>query len=395
MEMVPGRPRRAGHRRAGHPDRRHRRRPGLRRPGAGLAGRDGAAAGQDGALRQAVRAARPDPRAGRRDLRRGGRQRGRSRPPSTRSPTPPSRHPRRHREGRRAASPSSPGSAPRSRPGTGSGSSPTMGALHAGHASLVEQARALSDTVVVSIFVNPLQFGPGEDYARYPRPLEADLERCAALGVDLVFVPAVSRPLPAGPPGHASAPATMGTVLEGAVRPGHFDGVLTVVLKLLQPGPAPGRRLRPQGRPAARLRAADGASTSTSTSGSSGRPTVREPDGLALSSRNVFLSPADRRPGAEPGGRAEKAAAQSNAGRGARRRLGGAEQGRAWTRRSSSTTSRRSTRRRSPRWRADTGATCCWSSPRRSASTRLIDNTTLHYPEPIAPLAVPRLPSPR
>ena len=73
-----------------------------------------------------------------------------------------------------------------------------MGALHAGHASLIEQAQALSDTVVVSIFVNPLQFGPGEDYARYPRPLEADLERCAELGVDLVFVPAVGDLYPPG-----------------------------------------------------------------------------------------------------------------------------------------------------------------------------------------------------
>ena len=88
---------------------------------------------------------------------------------------------------------------------------------------LVEQARALSDTVVVSIFVNPLQFGPDEDYARYPRPLEADLERCAALGVDLVFVPAVSDLYPPGRQVSISA-GTMGTVLEGAARPGHFEG---------------------------------------------------------------------------------------------------------------------------------------------------------------------------
>jgi pantoate--beta-alanine ligase len=169
---------------------------------------------------------------------------------------------------------------------------PTMGALHAGHAALVEQARELCDTVVVSIFVNPLQFGPNEDYARYPRPLEADLERCAELGVDLVFVPAVSDLYPPGRQVSVSA-GTMGTVLEGAARPGHFDGVLTVVLKLLN-------LVRPQvavfGQKDAQQLACIQRMVVDLNLGVRvvGAPTVREPDGLALSSRNVFLTPTER-----------------------------------------------------------------------------------------------------
>src|SRR5947207_1925877 len=108
---------------------------------------------------------------------------------------------------------------------------PTMGALHEGHRSLIRLARSVGEAVAVSIFVNPLQFGPGEDYARYPRPLEDDLEVCEAEGVDVVFVPSVTDLYPPGRQVTLDAGA-LGSVLEGRSRPGHFNGVLTVVLKL-------------------------------------------------------------------------------------------------------------------------------------------------------------------
>ena len=163
---------------------------------------------------------------------------------------------------------------------------------------------------MVSIFVNPLQFGPDEDYARYPRPLEADLERCAELGVDLVFVPAVGDLYPAGRQVAVSA-GTMGTVLEGASRPAHFDGVLTVVLKLLN-------LVRPQVAVFGRKDAQQLACVARMAVDLNldvrivGAPTVREPDGLALSSRNVFLSPADRGLALSLVGALEKAEAQSS-----------------------------------------------------------------------------------
>ena len=116
---------------------------------------------------------------------------------------------------------------------------PTMGALHDGHASLVRAARAAtSGPVVVSIFVNPMQFAPTEDLDRYPRTLDADLEVCAAEGVDVVFAPSVEEMYPGGfshdsvHDGVTVAPGTLATILDGASRPGHFDGVLTVVAKL-------------------------------------------------------------------------------------------------------------------------------------------------------------------
>src|SRR5690606_36376038 len=108
---------------------------------------------------------------------------------------------------------------------------PTMGALHEGHRSLVRLARERADHVVVSVFVIPLQFGPDEDFSRYPRTLEADLEVCAAEGVAVVFAPAAEAMYP--PDRSISVTAgPMGSIVEGAFRPGHFDGVLTVVLKL-------------------------------------------------------------------------------------------------------------------------------------------------------------------
>ena len=137
---------------------------------------------------------------------------------------------------------------------------PTMGALHEGHRELMRHARRMpgSTVTVVSIFVNPLQFGPNEDLARYPRPLEADLAACREEGVELVFTPGVADMYPAGAD-TVVTPGVLGTELEGAVRPGHFAGVLTVVVEAL-PHRRPGRRvLRREGLPAARPRPEDGA----------------------------------------------------------------------------------------------------------------------------------------
>ncbi len=109
---------------------------------------------------------------------------------------------------------------------------PTMGALHKGHLSLMREARRSADAVAVSIFVNPLQFGPGEDFDRYPRTFDADVEACAAEGVDLIFAPTRDVMYPDEPQVTLKS-GPMGEVVEGAARPGHFDGMLTVVLKLL------------------------------------------------------------------------------------------------------------------------------------------------------------------
>ncbi|MDQ1634267.1 MAG: pantoate--beta-alanine ligase, partial [Frankiaceae bacterium] len=108
---------------------------------------------------------------------------------------------------------------------------PTMGALHGGHASLMRFARAECASVVTTIFVNPLQFGPGEDFDRYPRTLDADLALCTAEGVDLVFAPDVEDMYPGGEPLVRIDPGPLGQRLEGESRPGHFAGMLTVVAK--------------------------------------------------------------------------------------------------------------------------------------------------------------------
>lgn len=171
---------------------------------------------------------------------------------------------------------------------------PTMGALHAGHLELIRHARRApgSTVVAVSIFVNPLQFGADEDLDRYPRPLEADLDACRAEGVELVFLPGAADMYPEGADTTVT-PGPLAAQLEGVVRPGHFAGVLTVVAKLFHvvaPDVAYfgekdyqqlvliGRMVRDLGFPLSIV----------------GVPTVREPDGLALSSRNAFLSAADR-----------------------------------------------------------------------------------------------------
>ena len=169
---------------------------------------------------------------------------------------------------------------------------PTMGALHEGHLSLVRLARGVADVVIMSIFVNPLQFGPSEDYARYPRTLDVDLAKAEAAGVDIVFTPSVAEIYPAGRQISINAGA-IGAVLEGAARPGHFDGVLTVVLKLLnivRPDIAVFGRKDAQQLACIRRMVLD-LNLDTDIVGA---PIVREPDGLAMSSRNRFLSPAER-----------------------------------------------------------------------------------------------------
>jgi pantoate--beta-alanine ligase len=175
---------------------------------------------------------------------------------------------------------------------------PTMGALHEGHVALVRRAReevGADGAVVVSIFVNPTQFAPGEDLDRYPRTLEADLEACAAAGADVVFTPSVEEMYPTGlgEAGITVDPGQLGGILEGAVRPTHFRGVLTVVAKLfglVRPdvavfGQKDYQQLALITRMAAEL---------CQDVEVVGAPTVREPDGLALSSRNRYLDPEQR-----------------------------------------------------------------------------------------------------
>lgn len=170
---------------------------------------------------------------------------------------------------------------------------PTMGALHEGHRSLIRHACNHASTCAVSIFVNPLQFGPGEDYERYPRTLPADIEVCAEEGVGLVFVPTAEVMYPT-PDARVTVDAgEMGAIVEGAVRPGHFNGVLTVVLKLInmvQPDVAVFGEKDAQQLALIRRMVAD----LNVPVGIVGAPTVREEDGLALSSRNRYLSAAER-----------------------------------------------------------------------------------------------------
>lgn len=173
---------------------------------------------------------------------------------------------------------------------------PTMGALHDGHESLMRHARPLADTLVVSIFVNPTQFAAGEDFTTYPRTLDDDLARCAAAGVDVVFVPEVDQMYPTGFGDDLVTvdPGPLGAVLEGAVRPTHFRGVLTVVAKLFG-------LVRPQiavfGEKDYQQLALIRQMSDTLCLGVEviGCPTVREPDGLAMSSRNRYLDADDRR----------------------------------------------------------------------------------------------------
>jgi len=170
---------------------------------------------------------------------------------------------------------------------------PTMGALHAGHISLIRAAKARCDFVVASIFVNPTQFGPKEDYSKYPRTLEADREKLAAEGVDLVFVPTVEEMYPSG----ASTFVNVDEIserLDGRSRPGHFRGVATAVAKLfhiLEPDVAFfGQKDAAQAAIIRRM-VRDLVFPIEIVIA----PIVREPDGLALSSRNLYLSPDERK----------------------------------------------------------------------------------------------------
>jgi pantoate--beta-alanine ligase len=190
---------------------------------------------------------------------------------------------------------------------------PTMGALHSGHRTLLRAARALAEKagtgqagtgragtgqpgagqVVVSIFVNPLQFGPSEDLDRYPRTLDEDLAICAAEGVSLVFAPSAAEMYPGGPPEVTVDPGPAGQLLEGQFRPGFFDGVLTVVLKLLhlaRPDVVVFGQKDAQQLALVRRMVADmdlGIAVESV-------PTARDADGLATSSRNRYLTPAER-----------------------------------------------------------------------------------------------------
>lgn len=169
---------------------------------------------------------------------------------------------------------------------------PTMGALHEGHLSLVRAARQQSDAVVVSIFVNPLQFGPDEDLSGYPRNEGSDLTAAEEAGVDLVFLPSVEEMYPPGRSTQIDTGLVAGP-LEGASRPGHFKGVATVVAKLLN-------LVQPDALYLGQKDAQQVAVVKTMVRDLSFPvdvvvcPTVREPDGLALSSRNVYLDPEER-----------------------------------------------------------------------------------------------------
>jgi pantoate--beta-alanine ligase len=168
----------------------------------------------------------------------------------------------------------------------------TMGALHEGHAELIREARKAADDVVVTIFVNPLQFGRGEDLDRYPRTLEADLAVCEREGAAVVFAPTPDVVYPEDALVRVSA-GPLGEVLEGASRPGHFDGMLTVVLKLLhlvRPDVALFGQKDAQQLACIRRMVFDLDVPVTVV----GVPTVREGDGLAMSSRNRYLSASER-----------------------------------------------------------------------------------------------------
>lgn len=189
----------------------------------------------------------------------------------------------------------------------------TMGALHEGHASLIRAARDVDEHVTVTIFVNPLQFGPGEDLDRYPRDLDADLRMCERLGVNTVFTP-TARTMYRQDPQVTVDPGPLGEELEGAARPGHFRGVLTVVLKLLmmtRPDDAFFGEKDYQQLTLIRRMATDLDLPVDIV----GVPTVREDDGLARSSRNVYLSPEQRTRAAAIPRALQEAAAHTDARR--------------------------------------------------------------------------------
>jgi pantoate--beta-alanine ligase len=171
---------------------------------------------------------------------------------------------------------------------------PTMGALHDGHVQLMKHARPLGDVLVASIFVNPTQFAPGEDFNEYPRTFDADLERCDEAGVDVVFAPTADTMYPEGLESTVTVdPGPLGSILEGKTRPTHFRGVLTVVAKLfglVRPDVAVfGEKDYQQLTLIRQMN--DALCLGVDVQGC---PTVREADGLAMSSRNAYLSPEQR-----------------------------------------------------------------------------------------------------
>jgi len=172
----------------------------------------------------------------------------------------------------------------------------TLGALHDGHRALMRRAREVADHVLVTVFVNPLQFGPNEDLARYPRPFDDDVRTCTEEGVAVLFAPTPDVVYPDGDALVRVTAGPLGEVLEGRTRPGHFDGVLTVVAKLLhltRPDVTVFGRKDAQQLALVRRMVRDldfGVEVLDVA-------TVREPDGLAKSSRNVYLSPAERTAG--------------------------------------------------------------------------------------------------
>ena len=270
---------------------------------------------------------------------------------------------------------------------------PTMGALHEGHASLMRTAREHADTVVVSVFVNPLQFGEGEDLDRYPRTLDADLELCAAEGVDVVFAPSVDEVYPHGvrsERGVTVDPGRLGEILDGESRPGHFTGVLTVVAKLLglvQPDVAVFGQKDYQ-QLALITRMVGDLCLPVEVVGAE---TVREPDGLALSSRNRYLDPDQRR----------AAVALSRALRAAQERASYGVPAARWAamsvlkaraRASSSTTSR--SPRRTSASRPETGEGRILVAA-RVGTTRLIDNMPIVFERSLPPGGRPALGGPR
>src|SRR5438094_4624526 len=178
---------------------------------------------------------------------------------------------------------------------------PTMGYLHEGHLSLVRRAYADNDHVIVSIFVNPTQFGPSEDFERYPRDEERDLRLLEAEGVHAVFIPSVEEIYPPGFDDWVEVKGPLTERLEGAHRPGHFRGVTTVVARLfriIRPhrayfGQKDAQQLRVIKRMVADIHPAHPEAHEADTE-IVAVPTVREPDGLAMSSRNVYLSPEER-----------------------------------------------------------------------------------------------------
>ena len=170
---------------------------------------------------------------------------------------------------------------------------PTMGFFHDGHLSLMRSAREERDHVIVSIFVNPLQFGPAEDFASYPRDLDRDLELAKAQGVDVTFAPAVEEMYPDGPPETTIDPGPLASMLEGAARPGHFRGVCTVLARLFHlVGESRAYLGQKDAQQVAVVRrmVRDLAFLVEIVA----CPILREPDGLAMSSRNIYLDPEER-----------------------------------------------------------------------------------------------------